>query len=117
LWPSGMTSMSDHPLRVQGADWLRLRVLIEQTEARIALWEAEERVAERRWHRGVREVDRRGLTNPDTIASAYVKAAAVERVWVPEVQLKQDRDLLLQLYELRRQMLACTDGSECEGGA
>jgi hypothetical protein len=101
-------------VRVVGEDWLRLRVLIEQTEARIRLWEAEELRAERRWHRGVREVDRRGLTNSETIAVEYAKAAARERVWVPSNNLGEDRALLDHLYSLRRRMLEATDGSECE---
>jgi hypothetical protein len=101
-------------LGVHGDDWLRLRVLIEQTEARVKLWEAEERRAERRWHRGVREVDQRRLTNPDRLGMAYAAEAAKERVWVPTCKLDEDRRLLDRLYRLRRQMLECTDGSECE---
>ena len=104
------------PLNVEGMDWLRLKVLIDQTRARIELWEREELVAERRWHRAVREVDRRGLTDPEKIGWAYMAEAAKERVWVPTNRLQQDRELLARLYDLRRQMLECTDGSECEGG-
>lgn len=99
---------------VVGDDWLRLKVLIEQTENRIKLWEVEERRAERRWHRGNREIDRRGLTKPDNIFEAMMEVVESEKLWVPEERLNEDRQLLAQLYELRRQMLASTDGSECD---
>jgi hypothetical protein len=101
---------------VVGDDWLRLAELIKQTETRIKLWELEERRAERRWHRGNREIDRRGLTKPDNIFEAMMEVVETERLWVPEDKLQQDRALLARLYELRRQMLASTDGSECERG-
>jgi len=106
--------MSELPRAVEGADWLRLKVLIEQTELRVKLWEVEARRAERRWHRAVYEVDRRGLTSTRSLTSAYVVAAAKERVWVPGEKLKADLELLAYLYELRGRMLAESDGSECE---
>jgi hypothetical protein len=106
--------MSDLPKTIEGMDWPRLALLIKQTRARIELWEVEELRAERRWHRGLREVDRRGLTNPDSVSAAYVAAAARERVWVPTSKLEQDRELLAHLYRLRDLMLGASDGSECE---
>lgn len=101
-------------MNVCGDDWLRLKVLIEQTENRIKLWEQAERQAERKYHRGLREIDRRGLTKPDNIFEATWDMVSAERLWVPEERLCQDRALLARLYELRGKMLAASNGSECE---
>jgi hypothetical protein len=100
-------------MNVEGADWPRLHLLIQQTEARIRLWEAEELRAERRWHRGMREVDRRGLTKEENLIEAMIEVVEQERLWVPEDRLASDRALLARLHGLRDAMLGASDGSEC----
>lgn len=101
---------------VAGNDWSRLSLLIKQTETRIKLWEVEETIAERRWHRGIRDLDRRGLSKPDSVMEAMMEVLERGKLWVPEANLDRDRLLLARLYSLRAEMLASTDGSECEGG-
>jgi hypothetical protein len=106
--------MFDCTKGIEGVDWGRLRLLIEQTEARIALWEVEERRAERKYHRGLREIDARGMTKAENIFEATWEMVAGERLWVPDDKLQQDRALLADLKALRAAMLASSDGSECE---
>lgn len=83
----------------------QLEVVIAQTEARIELWEKEALRAERRWHRGVRTVDQRGLTKAENIFDALWEVAEDERLWVPDERLRQDTELLKHLYEVRQQLL------------
>lgn len=106
--------MFDCTNSVGGLDWGRLRLLIEQIEARIALWEVEERRAERRYHRGLREIDARGMTKAENIFEATWEMVDGGKLWVPEEKLKEDRALLADLKALRAAMLASTDGSECD---
>jgi hypothetical protein len=78
----------------------RVEVLIAQCEGRIEAWEAERTRAERAWHRGVREVDRRGLTKADNIVEALWEVTERGRLWVPEERLAEDRALLEHLYRV-----------------